>query len=81
MRRHPRTFHLWPLILIAAGTALLLSNFGLMPHLYFNEWWPVLLILLGLRALMWPRDRSDGGCQQRSVASAAASPSAAEAKF
>ena len=51
-RRGPR---LWALILVVIGSALLLANLGVISSIHFKEWWPVLLILVGLRALFWPR--------------------------
>lgn len=42
------------LVLIVAGALLLLSNLGLMPRLgpLFHQWWPLLLIVLGVLMLV-----------------------------
>ena len=42
------------LILIIAGTLFLLSNLGLLPRLgpLFHQWWPLILIAVGLLMLM-----------------------------
>lgn len=55
----PRHFarSLWAYALIAAGGLLLLSNFGLIPAVHIREWWPLVLILVGVRVLLWPRRR------------------------
>jgi len=41
------------LILIALGVILLLSNLGLLPRLgpLFAQWWPVILIVVGVAML------------------------------
>jgi len=42
------------LILIVLGIVFLLSNFGLMPRLgpLFAQWWPVILIVVGVSMLV-----------------------------
>jgi hypothetical protein len=42
------------LILIVLGIGFLLSNFGLMPRLgpLFAQWWPVILIVVGVAMLL-----------------------------
>ncbi len=49
----------WPVILILAGSLLLLANLGILP---FGElkalaaiWWPLILILAGVLALLGRR--------------------------
>jgi DUF4097 and DUF4098 domain-containing protein YvlB len=59
--RRPRSFF-GPLVLIAIGVILLLRNFGIISTrgfwLWFSNYWPILLILLGVVKLieyMWAR--------------------------
>jgi len=42
------------LVLIVLGTLLLLSNFGMIPHVgpLFRQWWPVILIAAGVYLLV-----------------------------
>ncbi|HEY4687790.1 MAG TPA: DUF5668 domain-containing protein [Anaerolineae bacterium] len=53
----------WPLLLVIAGTLLLLSNFGL---LRASAWdlirtgWPVLLVAIGLDVLLRSASRARG---------------------
>jgi hypothetical protein len=47
--RHVRTFE-GPYVLIAIGVVLLLWNFGYIPK-DWGQWWPVLLIVLGVLAI------------------------------
>lgn len=44
----------WPLVLIALGTLFLLDNLNLLPGNAWGWFWPLLLILFGLR-LLWRR--------------------------
>jgi hypothetical protein len=39
-------------ILIALGVIFLLSNFGLLPHPFMAQWWPLILILVGILLLL-----------------------------
>ncbi len=39
-------------ILIALGAIFLLSNFGLLPHPLMAQWWPLILILVGVLSLI-----------------------------
>jgi hypothetical protein len=47
--RHARTLE-GPYVLIAIGVVLLLWNFGYIPK-DWGQWWPVLLIVLGVLAI------------------------------
>ena len=38
-------------VLIALGAVFLLSNFGLLPHLFLKQWWPIILIAVGIISL------------------------------
>ncbi|HET7377043.1 MAG TPA: DUF5668 domain-containing protein [Anaerolineae bacterium] len=54
----------WPLILITLGVLFLLANFQVIPDVgeFIGRWWPAILILLGLEALlgsMWPGQKRD----------------------
>ena len=39
-------------VLIALGAIFLLSNFGLLPHLFMKQWWPLILIFVGILLLI-----------------------------
>ena len=54
-RRYPSI--VWPVLLIAAGVIVLLSNLGMLEVNYWELWrlWPVLLILIGLEVLLGGR--------------------------
>jgi hypothetical protein len=39
-------------VLIALGAIFLLSNFGLLPHLFMKQWWPLILIFVGIFCLI-----------------------------
>jgi hypothetical protein len=39
-------------ILIALGAIFLLSNFGLLPHLFMKQWWPLVLVFVGVLSLI-----------------------------
>ncbi len=45
---------LFPLILIAVGLVTLLTNLGVLPVEWGRQWWPVLLIAIGVAALFRP---------------------------
>ncbi|MBN1810782.1 MAG: hypothetical protein JXA14_02995 [Anaerolineae bacterium] len=56
-RRHPASLF-WPIVIIGAGVALLLSNLGYLPWASWNiMWrlWPLLLIALGIDLLIGRR--------------------------
>lgn len=46
---------LWAFVVIAIGCLLLASNFDLIPAVRLHQWWPVILVLVGVRALLCPR--------------------------
>ena len=39
-------------ILIALGIVFLLANFGLLPHPFLKQWWPLILVFVGLLSLI-----------------------------
>jgi len=39
-------------ILIALGAIFLMSNFGLLPHPLMKQWWPLVLVLVGILLLI-----------------------------
>jgi len=45
------------LILIVVGVALVLQNLGKLPAL-IATWWPLLLVLLGIKCLVKPKGES-----------------------
>ena len=51
-----------PYILIGLGTYFLLSKFGWIPSLgpLIAEWWPVILIIVGVSMLMKRSERDKG---------------------
>ncbi len=42
------------IILVIVGAALLANNFGLLTLGWMHQWWPVLLIALGLMSILRP---------------------------
>ena len=55
-KHQPRNFF-WGLVLIIAGILFLLQNAGLLEvHDVLHRYWPVILILLGLKLLIRKRD-------------------------
>ena len=46
----------WPVVLIVLGGLLLLSNLGILPlgelRALLAKWWPLILILIGVSALL-----------------------------
>jgi hypothetical protein len=50
----PRKSVVAPIVLIALGSAFLLSNLGLLPRLgpLFTRWWPLILIAIGVALLL-----------------------------
>ena len=51
------------LILIVVGAALLAANFGLLQWAWLQQWWPVLLIAVGVWSMLRPNrgDRHPSG--------------------
>jgi hypothetical protein len=43
------------IILVVVGALLLANNFGLLAFGWLQQWWPVLLIALGLLSILRPR--------------------------
>ena len=43
------------IILVIVGALLLANNFGLLTFGWLHQWWPVLLIALGLMSIWRPR--------------------------
>lgn len=41
-----------PLILILLGSVFLLQNAGLLPHAFARQWWPLLLVVIGVAMLL-----------------------------
>ena len=39
---------LWGIVLVVAGVAFLLSNLGYLPAILWKQWWPILLIIIGV---------------------------------
>ncbi len=57
---HRKPSLLWPLLLIAIGIILLLSNLGILPPDTINllwRFWPLIFIIMGLEALLGRRSR------------------------
>ncbi len=54
-------FRIFPIVLIALGSGLLLTKLGILPgeeiRLLLHTWWPALLIALGSGMLLFPRER------------------------
>ena len=52
-------FRIFPIVLIALGSGLLLTKLGVLPgeevRLLLHTWWPALLIALGAAMLLSPR--------------------------
>ena len=42
------------IILVIVGAALLANNFGLLTFGWLQQWWPALLIVLGLMSILRP---------------------------
>lgn len=57
-------FRIFPVLLIAFGSGLLLTKLGFLPGAemreLFHTWWPALLVALGVSMLLFPRQ----GCRQ-----------------
>jgi hypothetical protein len=43
------------IILVVVGALLLANNFGLLPLGWLQQWWPALLIALGLLSILRPQ--------------------------
>ncbi len=43
------------IILVVVGALLLANNFGLLTFGWLHQWWPVLLIAVGLMSILQPR--------------------------
>jgi uncharacterized membrane protein YfcA len=43
------------IILVVVGALLLANNFGLLSLAWLHQWWPVLLIALGLLSILRPQ--------------------------
>ena len=43
------------IILIVVGAVLLANNFGWLQWGWMQQWWPVLLIAIGLRSVLRPK--------------------------
>jgi len=43
------------IILVVVGALLLANNFGLLQFGWLQQWWPVLLIALGLMTILRPQ--------------------------
>ena len=39
-------------ILIVLGAVFLMANFGLLPHPLMKQWWPLILVLVGILSLI-----------------------------
>jgi uncharacterized membrane protein YfcA len=61
------------IILVVVGALLLANNFELLPFHWLRQWWPLILIAVGLLSILRPdrgRRRSqddDGGERRRDV--------------
>jgi len=43
------------IILVIVGALLLANNFGLLPMGWFRQWWPLILIAVGLMSILRPQ--------------------------
>ncbi len=43
------------IILVVVGALLLANNFGMLPLGWLHQWWPALLIALGLLSILRPQ--------------------------
>ncbi len=48
VNEHERGRLFWGVALIIVGIAMLLSNLGYLPSILWEQWWPILLIVLGV---------------------------------
>ncbi|MEO8312220.1 MAG: DUF5668 domain-containing protein [Caldimonas sp.] len=58
------------IILVIVGALLLANNFDLLPLGWLRQWWPVILIAVGVMSLVRPdrgrrRSRGDDGTDRR----------------
>jgi hypothetical protein len=53
------------LILVIVGALLLANNFGLLPMGWLRQWWPAMLIVLGVFTMVRPQHgrRSSGASE------------------
>ncbi len=58
---------LFPLIPIAVGLVMLLTNLGVLPTEWARQWWPVLLIAIGIAALVRPPSMRRGRRREQDV--------------
>ena len=47
-------FRIFPLVLIVVGSVLLLSKQGVIDPAFLRNWWPLLLIAVGVAGLLRP---------------------------
>lgn len=50
---------LWPILFIALGSLMTLNNIGLI-HFQMHDWWPVILILIGVKIAFFDRHKVRG---------------------
>jgi hypothetical protein len=43
------------IILVVVGALLLANNFGVLPLGWLHQWWPALLIIIGLLSILRPQ--------------------------
>ena len=43
------------IILVVVGALLLANNFGMLPLGWIQQWWPLLLIAIGLMSILRPQ--------------------------
>jgi hypothetical protein len=59
------------IILVIVGALLLANNFDLLPVGWLRQWWPVVLIAIGVVSIVWPqhgrRSSRDGDERARDV--------------
>ena len=53
------------IILVIVGVLLLANNFDLLPIGWLHQWWPVLLIALGLMSILRPQRGRTGSRADR----------------
>ena len=53
------------IILVVVGTLLLANNFNLLPFGWLHQWWPVLLIAIGLMTILRPQRGRRGSNSER----------------
>lgn len=50
---------LWPVLFIALGSLMTLDNMGII-HFQIHEWWPAILIAIGVKIVFFDRKKADG---------------------